>query len=69
MMLAKNSRLFFTVLAAKMVICGVLFAVLLLLITLVPFFKQHFQLYLFGFTWVLGQSLLVELVFSGRGKK
>jgi PST family polysaccharide transporter len=46
----------------------VLFGVLLLLITLVPFFKQHFQLYLFGFTWVLGQSLLVSWFFQGVEK-
>ncbi|AEW01806.1 hypothetical protein A4D02_07325 [Niastella koreensis] len=65
---AKNARLFFTVLAAKMIICAVLFAVLLLLITTVPFFKQHFQLYLFGFTWVLGQSLLVSWFFQGVEK-
>jgi PST family polysaccharide transporter len=64
----KNARLFFTVLAAKMVICTVLFGVLLLLITLVPFFKQHFQLYLYGFLWVLGQSLLVSWFFQGVEK-
>jgi PST family polysaccharide transporter len=64
----KNARLFFTVLAAKMVICLVLLVVLLLLVTLIPFFKQHFQLYLFGFTWVLGQSLLVSWFFQGVEK-
>lgn len=64
----KNARLFFTVLAAKMVICIVLFGVLLFLITLVPFFKSHFQLYLFGFTWVIGQSLLVSWFFQGMEK-
>ena len=35
---AKNARLFFTVLTAKMVICIALFMLLLLLITFVPFF-------------------------------
>jgi PST family polysaccharide transporter len=65
---SKNARLFFTVLAAKMVICIVLFGVLLLLITLIPFFKLHFQLYLFGFTWVIGQSLLVSWFFQGMEK-
>ena len=65
---SKNATLFFTVLAAKMIICIVLFGVLLLLITLVPFFKPHFQLYLFGFTWVLGQSLLVSWFFQGMEK-
>lgn len=64
----KNARLFFTVLAAKMIICAVLFVVLLLLITLVPFFKLHFQLYLLGFTWVIGQSLLVSWFFQGMEK-
>ncbi|MBO9199026.1 MULTISPECIES: oligosaccharide flippase family protein [Niastella] len=66
--ITRNARLFFTVLAAKMVICLGLFAVLLLLISLVPFFKSHFQLYLFGFTWVLGQSLLVSWFFQGVEK-
>jgi PST family polysaccharide transporter len=65
---SKNARLFFTVLAAKMVICLVLFAALLLLITLVPFFKPHFQLYLLGFTYVIGQSLLVSWFFQGVEK-
>jgi polysaccharide transporter, PST family len=65
---AKNARLFFTVLAAKMVICVVLFVLLLLLISFVPFFRSHFQLYLFGFTWVLGQSLLVSWFFQGVEK-
>lgn len=65
---AKNARLLFTVLAAKMLICLGLFVVLLLLITLIPFFRQHFQLYLLGFTWVVGQSLLVSWFFQGVEK-
>jgi PST family polysaccharide transporter len=65
---SKNARLFFTVLAAKLVICLVLFALLLLLITLIPFFKPHFQLYLLGFTYVIGQSLLVTWFFQGVEK-
>lgn len=65
---SENARLFFTVLAAKMVICIALFGVLILLITLVPFFKPHFQLYLFGFTYVIGQSLLVSWFFQGMEK-
>jgi polysaccharide transporter, PST family len=65
---SKNAKLFFTVLAAKMVICLVLFGALLLLITLVPFFKSHFQLYLLGFTYVIGQSLLVSWFFQGVEK-
>lgn len=66
--IAKNARLFFTVLATKMVICMVLLGILLLLITLVPFFQPHFQLYLFGFTYVIGQSLLVSWFFQGMEK-
>jgi PST family polysaccharide transporter len=65
---AKNARLFFTVLAAKMVICAALFILLLLLVTWVPFFRAHFQLYLFGFTWVAGQALLVSWFFQGLEK-
>lgn len=65
---SENARLFFTVLAAKMVICIALFGILMLLITLVPFFKPHFQLYLFGFTYVIGQSLLVSWFFQGMEK-
>jgi PST family polysaccharide transporter len=65
---AKNARLFFNVLAAKMIICVTLFMLLLLLITAVPFFRAHFQLYLFGFTWVIGQALLVSWFFQGVEK-
>jgi PST family polysaccharide transporter len=64
----KNARLFFTVLASKLVICTVLFGVLLLLVTLIPFFKQHMALYLLGFTYVIGQSLLVSWFFQGVEK-
>ncbi|WP_205509340.1 flippase [Longitalea arenae] len=64
----KNARLFVTVLTAKLFICLLLLGVLLLLITLVPFFKPHFQLYLFGFTWVIGQALLVSWFFQGVEK-
>jgi len=64
----KNARLFFTVLAAKMIICIVCFLLLLMLISFIPFFRPHFQLYLFGFTWVLGQSLLVSWFFQGVEK-
>jgi PST family polysaccharide transporter len=34
----------------------------------VPFFKPHFQLYLLGFTYVIGQSLLVSWFFQGVEK-
>lgn len=64
----KNAKLFYTVLAAKMVICIALFGILLLLISLVPFFRPHFQLYLLGFTYVIGQSLLVSWFFQGMEK-
>lgn len=65
---AKNARLLFSVLAAKMVICVALFILLLFLVNRVPFFKAHFQLYLFGFTWVIGQALLVSWFFQGLEK-
>lgn len=65
---AKNARLFFTVLACKLFICLVLFALLLLMVTCLPFFKQHTALYLLGFTYVLGQSLLVSWFFQGVEK-
>jgi PST family polysaccharide transporter len=64
----KNARLFYTVLACKMFICLVLLGVLLLLVTCVPFFKPHIELYLLGFTYVIGQSLLVSWFFQGVEK-
>jgi len=64
----KNARLFFTVLACKMFICLVLLGILLLLVTLIPFFGNHAQLYLLGFTYVIGQSLLVSWFFQGVEK-
>lgn len=64
----KNARLFYTVLACKLFICIVLLGVLLLLVTLIPFFKPHIVLYLLGFTYVIGQSLLVSWFFQGVEK-
>jgi len=64
----KNARLFFTVLACKMFICLVLLGVLILLVTFIPFFRPNMALYLLGFTYVIGQSLLVSWFFQGVEK-
>jgi PST family polysaccharide transporter len=64
----KLSRIFSTVLFTKLAITAIAFLVLLLLVSLVPFLKTNFNLYLSGFTYVIGQSLLVSWFFQGMEK-
>jgi PST family polysaccharide transporter len=64
----KISRIFSTVLFTKLAITAIAFLVLILLIILVPFFKSNFNLYVSGFTYVIGQSLLVSWFFQGMEK-
>ena len=64
----KLSRIFSTVLCTKLAITAIAFLVLLLLGNLVPFLKSNFNLYTSGFTYVIGQSLLVSWLFQGMEK-
>jgi Membrane protein involved in the export of O-antigen and teichoic acid len=61
------SKIFFTVLASKLLITAVLF-LLLILALLTPVFGHNAQLYLMGFTYVIGQSLFVNWFFQGIEK-
>ena len=61
----KISGIFFTVLASKIILTALAFLLLLILISCVPFFKANFDVYLSGFTYVIGQSLLVSWFFQG----
>lgn len=61
----KISSIFFTVLTSKIILTGMSFLLLLILINVVPFFKANFQVYLSGFAYVIGQSLLVSWFFQG----
>jgi PST family polysaccharide transporter len=62
------SKIFSTVLTTKIIISIFAFALLLVLVQVVPFFKAVAGIYLFGFTYVLGQSLLVSWFFQGMEK-
>ena len=64
----KLSRIFSTVLFTKLAITAIAFLVLFLVVSLVPFFKTNFNLYISGFTYVIGQSLLVSWFFQGMEK-
>ena len=59
----KISRIFFTVLSTKLIITALLFLMLLVLVVIIPFFKTNFLLYMAGFAYVIGQSLLVSWFF------
>ncbi len=65
---ARISRVFFTVLVSKLFICLLAFALLILLLLLVPLFREHFTLYLLAFSFVLGQAVLVNWFFQGLEK-
>ena len=62
------SKIFFTVLTTRIIISILAFALLLILVAFVPFFNAISSIYLFGFTYVLGQSLLVSWFFQGMEK-
>lgn len=64
----KISKIFFTVLASKLLICLITFCLLLILIFAVPLFYEHFYLYLLAFAFVLGQTFLVTWFFQGFEK-
>ncbi|HMH24186.1 MAG TPA: flippase [Puia sp.] len=66
--LEKTSRIFFVVLASKLILCIGTFVLLLGLIQFVPFIRNNSVLYLLGFTYVIGQSSLVGWFFQGMEK-
>lgn len=64
----RTSQLFFTVLATRLLITAFLLVVLLLAAAFIPVVKDHFILYMLGFTYVVGQSLIVSWFFQGKQK-
>lgn len=64
----KTSKIFFTVMACKLLISVFLFVLLLLLTLFIPVFQQHFILYMLGFAFVIGQALSVNWFFLGIEK-
>lgn len=62
------SKIFFTVLACKMIICAGCFVALLALVWAVPMFNAHLSLYLLAFAFVMGQTLLINWFFQGIEK-
>jgi len=64
----KISKIFFTVLASKIIICLACFVLLLLLVWVVPIFNAHLSLYLLAFVFVVGQTLLIGWFFQGIEK-
>jgi PST family polysaccharide transporter len=64
----KISKIFFTILASKIIICAACFVLLLILAVIVPLFNAHFFLYLFAFAFVIGQTLLINWFFQGMEK-
>ena len=64
----KTSRIFSTVMASKLLLSIIGFVVLLILITVVPLFRQHSTLYLLAFSFVIGQAVLVNWFFQGLEK-
>ncbi len=61
----KMSQIFSRVIFSKIVLCLIAFIVLLLLVIGVPVFRAHFFLYCMAFTFVVGQSLLINWFFQG----
>jgi PST family polysaccharide transporter len=64
----KVSRIYFRVLFSKIILCGFAFVLLLILLATIPFFRAHALLYLMGFVFVAGQSVLATWFFQGIEK-
>jgi O-antigen/teichoic acid export membrane protein len=64
----KVSRIFFRVLFSKLILCVIALFLLLTLLLIVPYFRNHFLLYLMAFVFVAGQSLLMNWFFQGMEK-
>lgn len=62
------SRIFSSVLASKFLICLSAFLLLLALMPVIPVFKDHYLLYMFGFVYVIGQATMVSWFFQGMEK-
>ncbi len=65
---SRISKIFFTVLTSKLLITLLLLLILILLGMFTPVFGDKFSLYLFGFTFVIGQSLFVNWFLQGLEK-
>lgn len=63
--LKKVSEIFFRVYFSRLLLCIVAFIVLLALVLSIPFFRDHFFLYVTAFAFVVGQSLLTNWFFQG----
>lgn len=59
------SKIFFRVIISRLVLCFISFLLLLLLFVFVPVFRLHSLLYLTGFMFVIGQSVLINWFFTG----
>jgi PST family polysaccharide transporter len=62
------SRTFFTVYFTRLLLSVLAFLILLVLVNLVPLFREHSFLYLTGFAFVVGQALLLNWFFQGLEK-
>ncbi|MES1218433.1 MAG: oligosaccharide flippase family protein [Bacteroidota bacterium] len=62
------SKIFFRVIFSKIILCVLSFIVLLILVLIVPVFRQYSFLYITGFVFVAGQTVLINWFFLGMEK-
>ena len=62
------SKIFFRVIFSKLILCAISFVLLLILFVFVPVFRLHNLIYLAGFMFVIGQSVLINWFFTGIEK-
>ncbi|MCW3117144.1 MAG: flippase, partial [Chitinophagaceae bacterium] len=62
------SGIFFRVILSKLILCIFSFIILIVLTGLVPVFRLHLLLYLVGFVFVSGQTVLINWFFQGMEK-
>jgi PST family polysaccharide transporter len=62
------SRIFSTVILARLIICFLCLGLLLVLLLAVPLFREHYSVYILGFSFVLAQALFINWLFMGMEK-
>lgn len=62
------SKIFFSVLFSKLIVCLVCFGLFITLVILVPLFYAHMNLYMLAFVFVIGQAMLINWFFLGTEK-
>jgi polysaccharide transporter, PST family len=62
------SAVFSATIVTRLILCSFTFLILLALVGVIPYFQAHAKVYIYGFLFVAGQSLMIPWFFQGLEK-